>query len=250
MTNFKEANNFGQLLGRVASEPQLSHQFEGEKFYEFNLEVARLSQTVDVIPVTVSERIIKANDIVLKEGNDVAINGEFRSYNKVVDGKSRLMLHFFVHEFVKEEELVGAASMCDFMGNYASQNYQDGANHNIIKLEGYICKQPLGRVTPFNKEICDVLLAINRTKHSNRALCKSDYIPCIMWGRNARFVEKLNVGSKIKLIGRIQSRDYNKVLPDGKIEIRTAYEVSCQALAIMEKEGDAQILKVEEENIG
>ena len=196
-------NNKGFLMGRVESEPVFSHTLYGEGFYEFTLKVPRLSEQNDMIPVTVSERLITDG---LKIGQRIALNGQFRSYNKLVEGKSKLMLTVFVRDFVGD----GAPDV----------------NPNIVELSGYICKPPVYRTTPFSREICDVLLAVNR------AYNKSDYIPCIAWGRNARFVRAIEVGQKLSVAGRIQSRQYNKKLSEEIVETRTAYELSVSKVTL------------------
>lgn len=194
-------NNVVYLTGRVAEEPRYSHQVFGEGFYETKVEVERLSGLVDVIPVTVSERLLGEGDF--EEGKYVSVSGQFRSYNKIADGKSRLMLTVFVRE--TNEDLP--------------------PNTNKIELIGYVCKPPVYRTTPFKREIADVLIAVNR------AYNKSDYIPCIAWGRNARFAEKLVVGDKVGLSGRIQSREYRKTDENGVESIRVAYEISVNRLS-------------------
>lgn len=194
-------NNVVYLTGRVAEEPKYSHQVFGEGFYETKVEVERLSGLVDVIPVTVSERLLGEGDF--EEGKYVSVSGQFRSYNKIADGKSRLMLTVFVRE--TNEDLP--------------------PNTNKIELTGYVCKPPIYRTTPFKREIADVLIAVNR------AYNKSDYIPCIAWGRNARFAEKLVVGDKVGLSGRIQSREYRKTDENGVESIRVAYEISVNRLS-------------------
>lgn len=194
------------LMGKVNSEPVYSHELFGEGFYEFSLNVPRLSEISDIIPITVSERLMSEAD--LSVGNIVAINGQFRSYNKIMDDKSKLMLTVFVREFVPlpiEE-----------------------TNPNSVELCGYICKPPVYRTTPFNREICDVLLAVNR------AYNKSDYIPCIAWGRNARFVKEIEVGQKLMVSGRIQSRNYNKKISEEITEVRTAYELSVNKIQLVD----------------
>ena len=190
-------NNNVYLCGTVSTPPKYSHELYGEGFYEFSLCVLRLSGQSDYIPVTVSERLMSGVD--LSEGAEVALNGQFRSYNKIENAKSKLMLTVFVRDFVAAEE---------------------GKNPNTAELLGYICKPPVYRTTPFNREICDVLLAVNR------AYNKSDYIPCIAWGRNARFVRDIEVGQKIFVTGRIQSREYTKKLSETESEVRVAYELS------------------------
>ena len=203
--SFEFNNNRVYLCGRVASEPVFSHEVYGEGFYDVNLEVDRLSDIYDIIPVTISERLFKNTDF--KIGVELAVIGQFRSYNKFIDGKSKLMLTVFVREIVSPIL---------------------GQNTNIIELEGYICKEPIYRTTPFKREICDLLLAVNR------AYNKSDYLPCIAWGRNARFVSELAVGEKLYLTGRIQSRLYQKKLEDDVTETRTAYEVSISKMSTLD----------------
>lgn len=200
--SFEFDNNRVYLCGKIASQPQFSHEVYGEGFYEINMEVNRLSEQFDIIPVTISERLMKGVELGL--GAIVAVVGQFRSYNKMVDGKSKLMLTVFVREIVEPKE---------------------GQNCNIIELEGYLCKAPVYRMTPFKREICDMLVAVNR------AYNKSDYLPCIAWGRNARFVSDLGVGEKVFLTGRIQSRQYQKRVDSQTSETRTAYEVSINKLS-------------------
>ncbi len=201
--NETKTNNRVFLSGTVYSEPVFSHELYGEGFYEFILEVPRLSEQKDYIPVTISERLLSDE---LKKGEKVSFYGQFRSFNKIVGEKSKLMLTVFVRDFGEAES----------------------SNPNVAELTGYICKTPMYRTTPFNREICDLLLAVNR------AYDKSDYIPCIAWGRNARFVREISVGQKISVSGRIQSREYNKKLESGITEVRTAYELSINKIFIEE----------------
>lgn len=205
MDYFAEKNNRVYVMGEIVSEAKFSHEVYGEGFYEFFVRVMRLSGQADILPVTVSERLIKSSD--LKMGSTIYALGQFRSYNKLENGKSRLMLTVFVRELVE-----GGA----------------GNNPNNIVLSGYICKPPIYRTTPFNREIADLLLAVNR------AYNKSDYIPCIAWGRNARFVQNLKVGDRVALSGRIQSREYQKRLSETEVVTMTAYEVSVSKLAAFE----------------
>ncbi len=202
MNNTVEKNNKVYLCGEIVSDAEFSHEVYGEGFYEMKVQVKRLSGQADVLPVTISERLIEGND--LKVGSEICALGQFRSYNKIIEGKSRLMLTVFVRELV-EQAL--------------------GKNPNNIVLSGYICKPPVYRTTPFNREIADILVAVNR------AYNKSDYIPCIAWGRNARFVKNLAVGEKIALSGRIQSREYQKKINEIEVRNMTAYEVSVSKLA-------------------
>ena len=207
-----EKNNRVFVMGEIVSDGTFSHEVYGEGFYEFYLRVLRLSGQADILPVTVSERLIEAHG--LKKGSTIAAAGQFRSYNKLENGKSRLMLTVFVREIVEETE---------------------GKNPNGILLSGYICKPPVYRTTPFNREIADVLIAVNR------AYNKSDYIPCIAWGRNARFVRNLSVGDKVAISGRIQSREYQKKLSETEVKTMTAYEVSVSKLAAFDNEEDFDI---------
>ena len=205
MNNLTEKNNKVFISGEIVSDAEFSHEVYGEGFYEMNVLVKRLSGQGDVLPVTVSERLIA--DKNLQKGVTVNALGQFRSYNKLVDGKSKLMLTVFVRE------LLDGVSV---------------KNPNNIVLSGYICKPPVYRTTPFNREIADVLIAVNRSYN------KSDYIPCIAWGRNARFAKNLGVGEKIAIAGRIQSREYQKRLSDDDVKVMTAYEVSISKLAAYE----------------
>lgn len=206
MMNVEEKqNNKVFLSGVIVTEAKFSHEVYGEGFYEMEVNVKRLSGQADILPVTISERLIESHN--LSVGSTICAIGQFRSYNKLVDGKSKLMLTVFVREIVDGE---GAR------------------NPNNIVLSGYICKPPVYRTTPFAREIADVLIAVNR------AYNKSDYIPCIAWGRNARFVKNLGVGEKIAVSGRIQSREYVKKISETESKTMTAYEVSICRLAAYE----------------
>lgn len=209
-TNYLE-NNHLVLVGKVASEKRYSHEIYGEKFYIFNLEVVRLSSTVDIIPITVSERLLTS--INLELGTSLKVEGQFRSYNNYENEKNKLILTVFAKE-IKEVN--------------AEESKEEISNE--VKLIGYICKKPIYRQTPFGREIADILLAVNR------AYNKSDYIPCIAWGRNARFCENMEVGTEVSLTGRVQSRIYEKKYEDGTVEERVAYEVSIASLEIVNKE--------------
>ena len=211
-TNYLE-NNHLVLVGKVASEKRYSHEIYGEKFYIFNLEVVRLSSTVDIIPITVSERLLTS--INLELGTMLRVEGQFRSYNNYENEKNKLILTVFAKE-IKAVDL--------------EQSKDEVSNE--VKLVGYICKKPIYRQTPFGREIADILLAVNR------AYNKSDYIPCIAWGRNARFCENMEVGTEVSLTGRVQSRIYEKKHEDGTVEERVAYEVSIASLEIVNKEAE------------
>ena len=199
-------NNRVYLSGKVAGEPAFSHEVFGEGFYQLQLQVSRLSNMTDTVPIILSERLLQEEKIVA--GTDLSIKGQFRSYNKLVGEKSKLMLTVFVREVVHQEPSNISIS-----------------NPNVVELTGYICKAPIYRTTPFNREIADLLIAVNR------AYNKSDYIPAIAWGRNARFAKNMLVGEKIHIIGRIQSREYQKRITDDQSETRTAYEISINKLS-------------------
>ena len=199
-------NNTVELSGEVLDNPQYSHEIYNEAFYEFNLKVMRLSDTFDVLPVTISEKLLFDNKV--EKGKKISTIGQFRSFNKMEDGKSKLMLTMFVREL---------------------KPFNEKLNPNKIEIVGYICKEPIYRTTPFKREICDVLLAVNRNYN------KSDYLPCIAWGRNARFVKNLQVGDKVVVSGRIQSREYQKRQEDGNILSRMAYEVSLSQVSLEDR---------------
>ena len=194
------------LSGKIVTEPVYSHSVYGEAFYEMMLAVPRLSSHEDILPITISERLMTDREI--GAGSFICAEGQFRSYNKIEYGKSRLMLTVFVRELLDAPPV----------------------SPNHIELEGYICKPPVYRTTPFKREICDILLAVNR------AYNKSDYIPCIAWGRNARFVKSIAVGQKIYITGRIQSREYQKKLSETEFETKTADEISVNKILF---DGDA-----------
>lgn len=196
-------NNAVTLSGKVVGEPTYSHEVFGEKFYEIVLSVNRLSGMADLLPVSVSEHLLSDK---LTNDSLVTVKGQFRSYNKMSGERSKLMLTVFA-QYVED--------------------YDESANPNMLELTGYICKPPVYRTTPFNREICDLLLAVNRQYN------KSDYIPCIVWGRNARFAGNLSVGERINVVGRAQSRNYQKKLDDDTVVTRTAYEVSVSKISVL-----------------
>ena len=197
-------NNQVTIIGEVASEFVFSHEVFGEGFYMVDVLVKRLSNSDDRIPLMISERLIDVNQDYT--GEYIMATGQFRSYNQHEEKKNRLVLSVFVREvsFVEEE--------------------LDGAKTNSILLDGYICKRPIYRKTPLGREIADLLLAVNRPYG------KSDYIPCICWGRNARFASGFEVGEHVQVLGRIQSREYVKKLSETESEKRIAYEVSVSKL--------------------
>ena len=212
-TNYLE-NNHLLLVGKFTSDKKFSHEIYGESFYIFDLEVARLSGNSDIIPITISERLILEKELEI--GDKVAIEGQFRSYNSYENEKNRLILTVFAKDI-----------------KYLSEEDEENSSEKVsneVTLIGYICKKPIYRQTPFGREISDILLAVNR------AYNKSDYIPAIAWGRNARFCQNIEVGTKVKITGRVQSRNYEKKFEDGTTQTRTAYEVSISSLEIVNEE--------------
>jgi single-stranded DNA-binding protein len=201
-------NNKIYLEGKVASELEFSHEMYGEGFYSFNIEAMRLSDSVDYLNITVSERLL--NELDLTIGNEIIVEGQLRSYNKFMDGSNKLILTVFARNIEPCTER--------------------SKNPNEIYLDGYICKEPVYRTTPFGREIADVLLAVNR------AYNKSDYIPTIAWGRNSRFCQTLSVGDNIKVWGRLQSREYQKKVSDTEVIKKVAYEVSISKMEKVIKE--------------
>ena len=197
-------NNQVTIMGKVATEFSFSHEVFGEGFYMVEVEVKRLSNSEDRIPLMISERLIDVTQDYT--GEYIMVHGQFRSCNRHEEQKNRLVLSVFVREisFMEEEP--------------------DGTKTNSIWLDGYICKEPIYRKTPLGREIADLLLAVNRPYG------KSDYIPCICWGRNARYASGFEVGEHVQLLGRIQSREYVKRISDTETEKRVAYEVSVSKL--------------------
>lgn len=199
-------NNKVNIAGVICSDFNYSHTLCGEKFYIADLEVERTSGKSDIIPIMVSDRMIKIEDLT---GVSVEITGQFRSYNKNIDGKTKLLLTVFALEI-------------EFLENFTY-------NNNNVELIGYICKEPIYRTTPLGKEIADFLLAVNRQ-------CgKSDYIPCICWGRNARYVGNLDIGTKISIEGRLQSRTFLKKIDEETTEERVAYELSASKVEVVKE---------------
>ena len=217
-TNYSE-NNQLVLVGKVTSEKRFSHEIYGEKFYVFDLSVPRLSGNADNIPITISERLLLEEDLDI--GKNITIEGQFRSYNSYENERNRLVLTVFAKEikFLEGEE--------EFKPSKENVS-------NEVTLDGYICKKPIYRKTPFGREIADILLAVNR------AYNKSDYIPCIAWGRNARFSENIPVGTEVRIVGRVQSRQYEKKYEDGTSEIKVAYEVSVASLEVVNEENNEE----------
>jgi primosomal replication protein N len=209
MTDKVFDNNQVSIAGEVISDFTFSHDVFGEGFYILEVVVSRLSNSYDMIPVMVSERLIDVKQDY--KGKFVEILGQFRSYNRHEESKNKLVLSVFAREVKMVDEL------------------SENAKPNHIFLDGFVCKPPIYRKTPLGREIADVLLAVNRPYG------KSDYIPCICWGRNARFAETFTVGGHVQIWGRIQSRDYQKKISDTEFEKRIAYEVSVSKLEYLEE---------------
>ena len=206
-------NNRVSIIGEVVSEFQFSHEVFGEGFYLVNVSVDRLSDMVDIIPLMISERLID----VTKDyrGMKIEVSGQFRSYNRHEGLKNKLILSIFVRElqFVEDDDMP-----------------QEQSKSNQIYLDGYVCKPPIYRKTPLGREIADILIAVNRPYG------KSDYIPCIAWGRNARFASTTEVGGHLQVQGRVQSREYTKKINEEETEKRVAYEVSVSKIDFVEDE--------------
>lgn len=201
-------NNQVTIMGEVVSEFSFSHEVYGEGFYLVDVAVSRLSDSVDYIPLMVSERLVDVTQNYI--GETILVNGQFRSYNRHEEKKNRLVLSVFVREW----------EFVDYI--------EDEVKSNQIYLDGYICKEPIYRKTPLGREIADLLVAVNRSYG------KSDYIPCNCWGRNARYASGFEVGSHVEVFGRIQSREYLKKIGEDETERRIAYEVSVSKIEFFE----------------
>ena len=204
MTDKVIENNQVTIMGKVVSNFTFSHEIFGEGFYMVDVEVARLSDSYDIIPIMVSERLLDVNADYM--GCNLCVTGQFRSYNRHEEKKNKLVLSVFAREIEFIDEI------------------DENAKSNQIFLDGFICKEPIYRKTPLGREIADILLAVNRPYG------KSDYIPCISWGRNARFASSFQVGDRCMVWGRIQSREYMKKISEEEQEKRVAYEVSVSKL--------------------
>lgn len=212
--NREQENNKVTLSGEIASNFEFSHEAFGEGFYTSIIASKRLSKTKDIIPIMVSERLI---DVKADwTGRIAKVSGQFRSYRKNEEGRNRLVLCVFVREFEEIE--------------FEHEEPGSGHDENQIFLDGYICKPPIYRKTPLGREITDILLAINRQYG------KSDYVPCISWGRNACFANGLEAGTRLRIKGRIQSQEYIKKISETKSETRVAYEVSTSKLEVVQDE--------------
>ena len=201
-------NNQVTMIGEIVSEFEFSHEVYGEGFYLVDISVSRLSDSVDYIPLMVSERLVDVTQSYI--GETISVSGQFRSYNRHEEKKNRLILSVFVRELEFVDEI------------------EDDIKSNQIYLDGYICKEPIYRKTPLGREIADLLVAVNRSYG------KSDYIPCICWGRNARYASSFEVGSHVEVYGRIQSREYIKKIGEEQTEKRVAYEVSVNNIEFLE----------------
>ena len=195
-------------MGEIVSRFEFSHEIFGEGFYMVDVKVERLSDSNDMIPVMVSERLIDVTSDY--RGQNIMVTGQFRSYNRHEERKNKLVLSVFAREIEFVDET------------------PEGSKTNQIYLDGYICKEPIYRKTPLGREIADLLLAVNRPYG------KSDYIPCICWGRNARYANNFHVGTRCEIWGRIQSREYMKKLSEDQVEKRVAYEVSVSKLELLD----------------
>ena len=201
-------NNQVTMIGEIVSEFEFSHEVYGEGFYLVDISVSRLSDSVDYIPLMVSERLVDVTQSYI--GETISVSGQFRSYNRHEEKKNRLILSVFVRELEFVDEI------------------EDDIKSNQIYLDGSICKEPIYRKTPLGREIADLLVAVNRSYG------KSDYIPCICWGRNARYASSFEVGSHVEVYGRIQSREYIKKIGEEQTEKRVAYEVSVNKIEFLE----------------
>ena len=201
-------NNQVTMIGEIVSEFEFSHEVYGEGFYLVDISVSRLSDSVDYIPLMVSERLVDVTQSYI--GETISVSGQFRSYNRHEEKKNRLILSVFVRELEFVDEI------------------EDDIKSNQIYLDGYICKEPIYRKTPLGREIADLLVAVNRSYG------KSDYIPCICWGRNARYASSFEVGSHVEVYGRIQSWEYIKKIGEEQTEKRVAYEVSVNKIEFLE----------------
>ena len=206
-------NNQVNIIGEVVSEFKFSHEVFGEGFYLVDVSVNRLSEMVDIIPLMISERLIDVTKDY--KGMKIEVSGQFRSYNRHEETRNKLILSIFVRElqFIDDDDMP-----------------EDQSKSNQIFLDGFVCKPPTYRKTPLGREIADILIAVNRPYG------KSDYIPCIAWGRNARYAAGIEVGGHLQIQGRVQSREYTKKINDEEVEKRVAYEVSVCKIDVINDE--------------
>ena len=213
MVVMKDDTNIVNLTGELEDNLEFSHEIFGEKFFNTKIKINRLSDSYDILPMTISERLLQELDF---DNNElVTVSGQLRSYNKNVGEKNKLILTVFVREIKPKEE--------------------ENKDPNSIFLDGYICKRPVYRKTPLGREITDLLVAINRPYN------KSDYIPSIVWGRNAKFARNLKVGDRIQMWGRIQSRSYEKKIDEDTVVKKVAYEVSVSKIKKIEEDENINI---------
>ena len=203
-------NNEAFAIGRVTENPVFSHRHFDEDFYVFEIEIPRLSENYDTVNVMISDKLISPDEI--EKGNIFEVHGQFRSYNNYSGVGNKLMLVLFAKEIThREMEII------------------DDEKPNSLYLSGYICKEPVYRTTPFGREITDILVAVNRSYG------KSDYIPCIAWGRNAKYAARLSVGDHVEIWGRMQSREYHKKLENDDVVVKKAYEISISRINFAEE---------------
>jgi len=212
----EETGNIIHLKGQICQNLQFGHELFGEQFYVTTLRVPRLSGAEDFLPITLSERLLM--DAPITNGSNLCLEGQLRSYNKVIEGSGRLLITAFAQRLLD----------CEL----------DEENPNRVQLTGALCKPPSYRTTPFGREIADLMLAVNRSYG------KSDYIPCITWGRTARYAANLKIGDKVQLVGRFQSRAYQKQLADGTTLNKVAYEVSVSRLSAVKPETASELQTV------
>ena len=212
----EETGNIIHLRGEICQNLQFGHELFGEQFYTTTLRVPRLSGAEDFLPITLSERLLMTEP--LSAGSTLSLEGQLRSYNKVIEGSGRLLITAFAQRLINSEE--------------------DEENPNRVQLTGALCKAPSYRTTPFGREIAVLMLAVNRSYG------KSDYIPCITWGRTARYAANLHIGDKVQLVGRFQSRAYQKQLPDGTTLNKVAYEVSVSRLAAIKQDASSELAEL------
>jgi single-stranded DNA-binding protein len=216
MEQTERPSNFLLITGTMSSEPVFSHDVFNEAFYQFSISVPRLSGAVDILPVTISERLLQKVDPSI--GTKLRLEGQVRSYNKVINGSGRLLITAFAQKLTVQD---------------------DDLNPNVVQLVGTLCKPPAYRTTPFGREIADIMLAVNRSYG------KSDYIPCIAWGRNARYASRLQVSEQVFMDGRMQSRAYQKLMPDGTKVEKTAYEISVGKLESIRNDNPSPIVPID-----
>ena len=197
--------NHIELVGCLASAPQYSHSNHGRHFYSFLLEVSRLSGTVDCLPILAPETLLQTTELC--EGDSIALTGQIRSFNNRLGIGRKLVISV----------LADTLSVCSL------------PHDNRVTLQGVICKEPVYRRTPLGREICDIMLAVNRPYH------RADYLPCILWGRCAQEASDYPVGTALELIGRLQSREYIKMIDDAPQQ-RTAYEISAVSVQVLTEE--------------